>query len=176
MHADLVCAQTYAVDRDAAIHFIKASANTPSITRFLMISYLASRRAKPSWWDDDSWAKALEINQKILPIYYLAKIAADEVLYQESAKRGKDFVGINLRPGTLTTEPAGGVELGKTKTSRGNSSREAVAKVAAALLEVDGIKNSWVDMVDGQEEIGAAVARVVKEGVDACEGEQIYQS
>lgn len=141
-----------------------------------MISYLASRRAKPSWWDDDSWAKALEINQKILPTYYLAKIAADEVLYQESAKRGQDFVGINLRPGTLTTEPAGGVELGKTKTSGGNSSREAVAKVASALLEVDGIKNSWVDMVDGQEEIGAAVARVVKEGVDACEGEPIYQS
>lgn len=141
-----------------------------------MISYLASRRAKPSWWDESAWANALEVNEKILPTYYQAKIAADEVLYQESAKRGKAFVGINLRPGTLSAEPAGGVELGKTKTSRGNASRDAVAKVAAALLEVDGVKNSWVDMLDGQEEIGAAVEKVVKEGVDACEGEPVYQS
>lgn len=141
-----------------------------------MVSYLASRRSKPSWWDDDAWASALEVNNKILPDYYLAKIAADEVLYRESAKRGTDFVGINLRPGTLTTDPPAGVELGKTKTSRGKSSREGVAQVAAKLLEVDGIKNSWVDMLDGQEEVGAAVERVVKEGVDAAEGEEIYQA
>lgn len=141
-----------------------------------MVSYLASRRNKPSWWDDDAWASALEVNNKILPDYYKAKIAADEVLYRESAARGAEFVGINLRPGTLTEDPAGGVELGKTKTSRGKSSREGVAQVAAKLLEVDGIKNSWVDMLDGQEEVGAAVERVVREGVDACEDEDIYKS
>lgn len=140
-----------------------------------MVSYLSSRRNKPHWWDDDAWAGALEINNKILPHYYQAKIAADEVLYQESAKRGREFVGINLRPGTLTTDPAGGVELGKTKVSRGNSSREGVAQVAAKLLEVEGIKNSWIDMLDGEEEVGAAVERVVREGVDAAEDEDIYQ-
>ncbi|PSR88498.1 hypothetical protein BD289DRAFT_452739 [Coniella lustricola] len=168
--------QTYKIDRDAAIHFIRASVNTPSITRFLMVSYLASRRNKPHWWNDDSWANALEVNNKILPDYYKAKIAADEVLYQESAKRGSEFVGINLRPGTLTTDPAGGVELGKTKVSRGKSSREAVAQVAAKLLEVEGIKNSWVDMLDGEEEVDAAVERVVRNGVDAAEDEDIYTS
>lgn len=168
--------QTYAIDRDAAIHFIRASAAAPSITRFLMVSYLASRRNKPSWWDDDAWASALEINNKILPDYYKAKIAADEVLYRESAARGgADFVGINLRPGTLIDEPAGGVELGKTKTSKGKASREGVAQVAAKLLEVDGIRNCWVDMLDGQEEVGAAVERVVSEGVNACEDEDIYK-
>lgn len=140
-----------------------------------MVSYLASRRAKPTWWDDESWANALKVNNEILPTYYQAKIAADEVLYQESAKRGSSFVGINLRPGTLTDEPAGGVELGKIKTSRGNSSREGVAQTALKLLEVEGIKNSWVDQTDGSEDIGAAVERVVREGVDAAEGEEIYQ-
>lgn len=168
--------QTYAIDRDAAIHFIRASAAAPSITRFLMVSYLASRRRKPSWWDDDAWASALEVNEKILPDYYKAKIAADEVLYEESARRGRDFVGINLRPGTLTADPAGGVELGKTGTSRGKSSREGVARVAAELLAVEGIRNSWVDMLDGQEEVGAAVERVVREGIDAAEGEDIYKA
>ncbi|KUI70386.1 hypothetical protein VM1G_06234 [Cytospora mali] len=168
--------RTFAVDRDAAIHFIRASANSPNITRFLMVSYLASRRTKPSWWDDDAWKGAEEVNYKILPTYYQAKIAADEVLYEESAKRGKDFVGINLRPGTLTLEPAGRVELGKTKTSRGDASRESVAKVAAALLEADGVKNSWIDLLDGEEDVDSAVQRVVKEGVDAAEGEAIYKA
>lgn len=141
-----------------------------------MISYLASRRNKPSWWDEAAWASAVEVNTKILPDYYKAKIAADEVLYQESAKRGKDFVGINLRPGTLTSEPAGRVELGKTTTSKGTSSRESVAQVAAKLLEVQGVKNSWIDMLDGQDEVGSAVEKVVRDGVDACEGEDIYQA
>ncbi|KUI54639.1 hypothetical protein VP1G_02050 [Cytospora mali] len=168
--------RTFAVDRDAAIHFIRASANSPNITRFLMVSYLASRRTKPSWWDEDAWKGAEEVNYKILPTYYQAKIAADEVLYEESAKRGKEFVGINLRPGTLTLEPAGKVELGKTKTSRGDVSRESVAKVAAALLEADGVKNSWIDLLDGEEDVDSAVQRVVKEGVDAAEGEAIYKA
>ncbi|CAN8101612.1 unnamed protein product [Discula destructiva] len=166
--------RTFAVDRDAAIHFIRAAAATPSVTRFLMVSYLASRRGKPTWWADDAWANALKINNEILPTYYQAKIAADEVLYRESATRGSAFVGINLRPGTLTDEPASGVELGKTKTSKGNSSREGVAQTAAKLLEVEGIKNAWVDQLDGPEEFGAAVERVVRESVDAAEGEEIY--
>lgn len=178
MYTDLLSLffQTYAIDRDAAIHFIRASANSPNITRFLMISYLASRRAKPSWWDDGEWKNAEEVNYKTLPDYYQAKIAADEVLYEESAKRGKDFVGINLRPGFLTTEPAGKIELGKTKTSRGNASRATVAEVAAALLEAEGVKNSWIDLLDGEDDIDSAVQRVVKEGVDAAEGEKIYKA
>lgn len=115
------------------------------------------------------------MNYKILPNYYIAKLAADEALYQESAKRGSDFVGINLRPGTLTTDPAGKVELGKTKTSRGKVSRESVAQVSAALLEAEGVRNSWIDLLDGDEEIGAAVQRVVKDGVDAAEEDPVYK-
>lgn len=141
-----------------------------------MVSYLASRRSKPSWWDADGWAGAEEVNTKILPTYYQAKIVADEVLYEESAKRGADFVGINLRPGTLKDEPAGKVELGKTKTSRGSASRESVAQVAAALLGADGVRNSWIDLVDGGEDVDAAVQRVVGDGVDAAEGEAIYKA
>ncbi|KAK7718514.1 hypothetical protein SLS64_002469 [Diaporthe eres] len=167
--------RTFAVDRDAAIHFIKASANTPSITRFLNISYLDSRRNKPSWWNDDDWKAAEEVNHKILPNYYIAKLAADEALYQESARRGSGFVGINLRPGTLSTEPAGKVELGKTGTSRGKVSRESVAQVSAALLEAEGVRNSWVDLLDGDEEVGAAVQRVVRDGVDAAEEDPVYK-
>jgi len=164
--------RTYAIDRDAAIHFIRAAASTPSVTRFLLVSYLASRRTKPSWWSDAEWAGAEELNSKILPDYYKAKLEADEVLYAVSKNRGSGFVGIDLRPGTLTDNPSSGkVELGKTKTASGKVSRESVAKVADLLLASEGVKNSWVDLLDGDEAIDAAVARVVSEGVDAAEGE-----
>ena len=166
--------QTYAIDRDAAIHFIRAAAATPRVTRFLMVSYLASRRTKPAWWSDEDWAAAEDLNSRVLPHYYRAKLAADEALYAASKERGSSFVGINLRPGTLTLEPAGKVELGKTKHSRGNVSRESVARVADLLLASDGVKNSWLDLLDGDEEPAQAVERVIRDGVDAAEGESVY--
>lgn len=168
------CSQTYAIDRDAAIHFIRAAAATPTITRFLMVSYLASRRTKPAWWSDKDWAAAEELNTKVLPHYYRAKLAADEALYTVSKERGSGFVGINLRPGTLTLEPAGKVELGKTKHSGGNVSRESVARVADMLLASEGVKNVWLDLLDGEEEPAQAVQRVVTEGVNAAEGESVF--
>ena len=140
--------------------------------RFLLVSYLASRRAKPSWWSDSEWAGAEELNTKALPHYYKAKVEADAVLYKVSNERGPGFIGIDLRPGTLTDEPSSGkVELGKTKAASGKVSRESVARVADLLLASEGVNNSWVDLVDGEEAIDAAVARVVNEGVDAAEGE-----
>ncbi|OIW28142.1 NAD dependent epimerase/dehydratase, partial [Coniochaeta ligniaria NRRL 30616] len=166
--------RTFAVDRDAAIHFINAAVATPSITKFLMVSYLISRRAKPSWWSDESWQLALDTNKNALPTYYQAKIAADEALHKAAKKRGSDFAAINLRPGTLTTEPAGKVELGKTKSSMGNASRESVAQVAALLLQTEGVKTSWLDLLDGEEDQAEAVERVVREGIDATEGEPFF--
>ena len=162
--------RTYAIDRDAAKHFIKATAATPTISTFLMVSYLSSRRNKPSWWSDAEWASATRVNTEVLPHYAQAKMAADEYLAAMAHKRGGDFRGIDLRPGALTEEPAGGVELGKTKGSGGKVSREAVAQVAVAVLESD-FKTGWLDLLDGDEEVGEAVKRVAREGVDAFEGE-----
>ena len=160
------------IDRDAAIHFIRAAVATPSVTRFLMISYLASRRRKPAWWSDDDWASAEEVN-RALATYYQAKLAADEALYSASKKRGAGFAAINLRPGSLTMEPAGKVELGRTKHSKGDVSRESVARVADALLASEGVGNVWLDLLDGEEEVDEAVGRVVRDGVNAAEGEEI---
>lgn len=166
--------QTFKIDRDAAIHFITAASTLPSITRFLLISYLGSRLSGASWWPSGEWDHYHEtVNNGVLANYYKAKIAADEVLYETSAK-SKTLVGINLRPGTLSDEKAGTVELGKTEHIKGQVSREAVAKVADALLASEGVKNTWLDLLDGNEEIQSAVDRVVKDGVDAAEGEKFY--
>ncbi|KAK3385371.1 hypothetical protein B0H63DRAFT_472802 [Podospora didyma] len=166
--------RTLAIDRDAAIAFIRASASLPSVTRFLMISYLVSRRTAPKWWSAADWEAGQATNAGPLKNYYEAKVAADEVLYKISKERGPAFVGINLRPGTLSDKPAGRVELGKTKSVQGDVSREGVARVADELLASEGVKNSWVDLLDGEEEVASAVKRVISEGVDAAEGESFY--
>ncbi|KAF9878881.1 nad dependent epimerase dehydratase family protein [Colletotrichum karsti] len=166
--------RTFTVDRDAAIHFVKASVATPSVKKFILVSYLASRKNKPTWWSDDEWQGALDVNKK-LSNYFKAKVAADEVLWEESRTR-PDFAGVSLRPGTLSDEPAGKVEFGKTKGSRGTSSRQSVAEVAALIAEQEGFKTSWVDHLDGQEDPKEAVARVAREGVDVAEGEAFYKA
>ncbi|KAK5662140.1 hypothetical protein OQA88_8045 [Cercophora sp. LCS_1] len=165
-------ARTFAIDRDAATHFVRAAVATPSVTKFLLVSYLASRRKKPEWWDDEAWAVARKLNEEVMPAYYQAKVVADEVLY-EAAKGREGFVAIDLRPGTLTSEPAAKVELGKTKGSEGEVSRESVARVADALLASEGVGNVWLDLLDGEEDVDKAVERVVRESVDAAEGEDV---
>ncbi|KAK2480265.1 hypothetical protein H9L39_09639, partial [Fusarium oxysporum f. sp. albedinis] len=99
-----------------------------------------------------------------------AKLAADEVLLQNSSLRS-DFSGISLRPGILSDEPAGKVELGKTKTSRGNVSRASVVKTIVSLLENQNVKSPWLDLLDGDHDVNVSVERIASTGVDAAEGE-----
>ncbi|KAH7150396.1 hypothetical protein B0J13DRAFT_288067 [Dactylonectria estremocensis] len=170
--------RTFKIDRDAAIHFVNAAATIPTITRFLLISYLGSRRSAAPWWPAGDWDEYHEkVNNGVLANYYKAKIAADEVLYNVS-KKSPTLIGLNLRPGTLTLDPAGKVTLGKTDTvgSKATISRESVAQTASALLAAEGVKNAWLDLLTGDEEIEAAVQRVVRDGVDAAEGEAIYEA
>ncbi|ETN43884.1 uncharacterized protein HMPREF1541_11015 [Cyphellophora europaea CBS 101466] len=165
--------RTEKVDRRAAVAYISAAANTPSITKFLMISYVASRRGYPSWWNAEDRAAADKVNTETLPAYYKAKVAADEHLAAVAKKRGKGFQAINLRPGTLADdEGTGRVWLGKT-SSRGKISREDVARVAVELLERDDVQGWW-DLLQGEDEIKPAVEKLAKEGWDAMmDGEDL---
>jgi len=167
--------RTYAIDRDAAIHFIRSSINTPSITKFLLVSAVSIRRGRASWWDDESYVIVQKVNTEIMPHYYKAKLAADEaltVLGEERREKDKSFQYIILRPGGLTDEKeTGKVSLGKTG-ARGTVSRGDVADVAARLLEAEGA-NGWFDLLGGEEDTAAAVQRVVKEGINSIEGEDI---
>lgn len=168
--------KTYKVDRDAAVHFINAAAAAPSVTRFLLVSYIGSRRRSAPWWPAGSWDKYVAaVNDGVLADYYRAKIVADEALY-EASRASSHLVGIGLRPGTLTDEPAGKVTLGRTPEPSGKVSRESVAHVAAKLLATEGVKNSWIDLTDGDVAVDAAVDSVVKEGVDVAEGDPVHKA
>ncbi|RSL68146.1 hypothetical protein CEP51_012558 [Fusarium floridanum] len=165
--------RTFAIDRDAAINFIKAAVETPTINKFILISYLACRQRPPHWWNDASWKYVQEMQSGYLKNYCKAKLAADEVLLQEASKRA-DFVGISLRSGMLSDEPAGSVELGKTTGSEGNVSRESVAKTILSLLNHKELQTCWLDMPDGIESVEDAVEGVVRNRDNAAEGEDVY--
>lgn len=73
-------------------------------------------------------------------------------------------------------DPAGRIEFGKTARLNGQVSRESVAQTADALLAADGVKNSWLDLLDGDQEVEAAVTKAVRDGIDTSEGEAIHSS
>jgi nucleoside-diphosphate-sugar epimerase len=168
--------RTYAVDQDAAKHYISSSLSTPSVTKFLMVSYIASRKARPPWWTDEDWNSAQHLNSDVLPHYFKAKVEADEHLAAAAKKRldsgDSVFQAISLRPGYLMDSKATGrVNLGKT-SSRGNVSREDVALVAAALLERSDTRG-WFDLLEGDVDIATAIDRLVQDGHNGMEGEDM---
>lgn len=115
--------RTKAVDEVAAKAYISASLATPSITKFLLVSYIASRKGYPPWWNDEDKKAADHVNNKVLPDYFKAKVEADEYLEALTQKRlesgDKSFQAINLRPGTLTDDPPSKrVSLGKTSSRK----------------------------------------------------------
>lgn len=84
----------------------------------------------------------------------------------------RDWTWIDLRPGTLSDdEETGKISLGKTN-GQANVTRGDVAEVAVRLLGKEGLKSGYFDLLNGDDEIGAAVDKVVTEGVDARDGEE----
>lgn len=154
-----------------------ASFASPSVTKFLMVSYLGSRKKQPSWIPDDQWAGIVRTNTEILPTYAKAKQEADEYMTALAARRKQSpsspFQAINLRPGLLTEEPATRkVELGKTPKGRGSVTREDVAIVADQLL-ARADTEGWIDLVNGDVPVEEAVEKVATEKIDAVEGEDV---
>ena len=140
------------------------------MTKFLLVSYIGSRRSRAPWWTDQDWESTQEINNGVLKDYHIAKLAADEALVEAGKRRGHGWTGWCLRPGSLSDDNEGGVKLGKIE-ARGKIGRGKVAEVAAALLEREG-KGGWVDCLDGKRRISDEVERVIKEGVDCRDGEE----
>ncbi|CEL01256.1 Putative NAD dependent epimerase/dehydratase family protein [Aspergillus calidoustus] len=173
--------RTIAIDEIAAKHFISAAYAHPRVTKFLLVSWLGSRRNRPSWFSDEDWAASRNVFTNVLPTYAKAKLEADEFLTAHAVVRAQKLAAgakllplqaVCLRPGMLTDDPGTGkVSLGKTR-GQGNVPREDVARVADALLARDDT-HGWYDLLSGEEDIEKAVERVAKEGFDAVVGEDV---
>ncbi|KAK2804129.1 hypothetical protein FQN49_008861, partial [Arthroderma sp. PD_2] len=110
--------RTYAIDQEAAKHFIHAALSKPNITKFLLISHIGSRRKPAPWWTAAD-GESVDRTKAALPDYYKAKLDADEyfsvITAQRKDKGDTNFQGINLRPTTLSDDPATKkVEFGRT--------------------------------------------------------------
>ena len=147
----------------------------PSITKFLLISANGIRRNKAPWLTEEDWSHLeKQYSTAGMKVYREAKPASEDVLTvlgEERRQRDSSFEWISLRPGTLSMEDeTGKVALGKTKT--GEVPRGDVAEVAVRLLDKGGV-NGWVDLLGGEEGIDEAIEGVVRDGVNAMEGEDV---
>ncbi|KAF5629452.1 nad dependent epimerase dehydratase family [Fusarium sp. NRRL 52700] len=163
------------IDRDAAIFFIKASVANKSVSHHVQVSYLGARREQAPWWTAEDWEGWKKVNSTFLGPYYEPKTAADEALVTEARKRD-GLTAVSVRPGGLTDKDEGGVLLGQTKQARGMTTRASTARVMALVLEKEGVKGHWLDVLDGEEDAAAAVDRYVRDETECAEGEPVLKN
>lgn len=137
--------RTYAVDRDAAIRSMNATASA-GIDRYIMVSYFGASPDHHVPAGDSFFA------------YAEAKAAADEYL------RGTGLAWTIAGPSTLTDDPATGrIEVrGQDHPDlvAGSVSRADVAAVVAALLPAENSVGAFVQFNNGDTPIAEAVARL----------------
>ncbi|KAH8663365.1 hypothetical protein BGZ60DRAFT_411142 [Tricladium varicosporioides] len=168
--------RTNQIDRYACQHFIRASIQSPTITKFLLVSALSVRRSPAPWWSPEDSRLVFEIKRGNMEVYLDAKLASDEcltVLAAEKRKEGGNIQDIILRPGTLSdVEETGKVVFGKTG-AQGVVSRGNVAEVAVRLLEGGEDVRGWFDVMNGEGEVETreAIQKVLSEKIDCVDGE-----
>ena len=127
------------LDRDGAILMIEA-AKLAGASRYVIVS---SMGADPSHAGDE-----------VFDVYLRAKGEADEAV----ASSGLGYTIV--RPGMLTDEPGTGrVRIGES-VGRGEVSRDDVAAVLAATLTQPATIGKRFELVGGDDEIEAAVAKL----------------
>ena len=133
-------ARTYAVDRDAAIRSMDAAKHA-GVNRYVIVSYHGARLDHGVAEDDGFFA------------YAEAKAAADDYL----KKTHLDWTV--LGPSRLTTEPAtGNIAIGDGGKSE--VTREDVALVAAAVLELPTTVGKFIEFNNGDTPIKEALSNL----------------
>jgi uncharacterized protein YbjT (DUF2867 family) len=127
------------VDKNAAI-LLADAAEQAGVTRYLMISSMGADDADP---DSDD----------VFQVYLRAKKAADDDL------RRRDLAWTIVRPGRLTDEPGTGlVQVGALP--RGSVTREDVAAVLVAALDLTRTVGKTFDLLNGDDEIDEALRKL----------------
>ncbi|OJJ68243.1 hypothetical protein ASPBRDRAFT_199375 [Aspergillus brasiliensis CBS 101740] len=167
----------YGIDRDAAKIIIKAATSHPTVRKFLLISFPASRRKPAPWWDSRD-VKDYTSEKNSYPDIADAKLQSDEYLVAMSRKRklqdSSGFQAISLRPSWLLTSPGTGrVHLGKTR-ALGQIPIQDVAAVAVGLLSREDT-HGWYDLVQGNDRIDEAIDKAVRDGINSIDGENVEE-
>jgi uncharacterized protein YbjT (DUF2867 family) len=134
--ADGNAARKESVDKGAAIMLADA-ATKAGVSRYLMVSSMGTGDADP---DSDD----------VFQVYLRAKLAADEYLQKT------DLAWTIIRPGRLEDGPGTGlVQVGELPS--GSVTREDVASVLVASLDLTRTVGKTFDLLNGNDEIAEAL-------------------
>lgn len=129
------------VDR-AAAGLLADAARQAGVRRYLLVSAMGVDD-EPSEDAGEVWAA-----------YLRAKRTAEEAL------RATDLDWTILRPGGLTDDPGVGTVLLAPSVPRGTITRDDTAAVLAALLDAPGSVGKTLELIEGDDDVLAAVAAV----------------
>ncbi|REJ91432.1 MAG: SDR family NAD(P)-dependent oxidoreductase [Planctomycetota bacterium] len=132
-------ARKLTVDRDGAIRLIDV-ARQNGIRRYVMISAMNAEEPR---------------GEEVFRTYLRAKAEADEALRQS----GLDWTIV--RPGRLTNDPPTGLVRLAAQLPRAEIPRADVAEVLACVLEAPRMTGWQFDVTSGDEEVAAALRRLV---------------
>lgn len=133
------------VDR-AASALMADAAERAGVRRFIQISSMGAG-SEPDPSRGEVWAAYIE-----------AKTRAEEDL------RARDLEWVVLRPGRLTDDdPTGKVTLGEPGVERSEVTRADVAAVLAKILESPALTERTLELTNGEDDIGQAVAALIAE-------------
>ncbi|ODN80436.1 hypothetical protein L202_02681 [Cryptococcus amylolentus CBS 6039] len=152
------------IDHKGAVKVFDAMEEA-GIKRLILIGAVAVRSKDspvPDWYNDQDKDTESKF-WKGLGTYMEAKLAAELNLHKRTAI---DYTV--LRPGSLTTEPAGGVQLGRTHLTP--TSRELVAQTALAVATTPGTEGLTIDVVDGSGELKSELKKVVDGKINSWVG------
>ncbi|OCF37442.1 hypothetical protein I317_05257 [Kwoniella heveanensis CBS 569] len=152
------------IDYKGAVKVFDAleASNTKRLVLIGAVDVRTREKGWPDWYDEKDKDTSDRV-WKAIPAYLEAKLKAEIELHTR-----KQIQYTVLRPGNLTLEPAGGVELGKTHLKA--TSRELVAKTILAVATERGTEGLTIDVMDGDGSISEEVAKVVKNKTDAWTG------
>ncbi|WWC87022.1 uncharacterized protein L201_001905 [Kwoniella dendrophila CBS 6074] len=116
----------------------------------------------PDWYNDEDKSTSDRV-WKAIPTYLDAKLKAEIELHKR-----KQIQFTVVRPGGLTLDSAGQVQLGKTHLKQ--TSRELVGKVILAIATRKGLEGLTIDVMDGEGSIEDELTNVVDNEIDAWTG------
>lgn len=164
--------------RVAVKQMIIAAFDSSKISKFLMISYLSSRRKqRETEMTDEMWNNIANSNEGEIPVYEKEKLEAEEFLDAMTAWRRRqthlspNFQSIHVTTGRLSDLP------GRRKISihpeqvslEGEISRQDVAEVIEQLLARQDT-NGRYGILSGEDDIKTAIDKAVDDQQTMAEG------
>jgi uncharacterized protein YbjT (DUF2867 family) len=134
------------VDRAAAV-LLADAAQRAGVRRYLLVSSTGVDGVEVDGGEPDT---------DVWTAYLRAKRAAEEAL------RATSLDWTVLRPGRLTDDPGVGTVLLAPSVPAGAVTRDDTAAVLAALLDAPGTAGQTLELVEGDEDVRAAVAAVAR--------------